>query len=120
MNQDDQIRSTEGRVVLIKNPNDSQMSVVSWKAKKIARVCTSVKSAETRALEDGLDEAVNTARIIRQVYLGKIDLNNPKQIPVVRKIDNKSLWENLHNTMQCEEKLLRNTVSWHALKNYWN
>ena len=25
--------------------------------------------------------------------------------------DNKSLWENLHNTRQCEEKMLRNTIA---------
>ena len=25
--------------------------------------------------------------------------------------DNKGLWENLHNTRQCEEKLLRNSVA---------
>ena len=111
MNQDDKIKSTEGRVVLIENPKLSRMSVVSWKAKKIGRICRSVKSAETRSLEDGLDEAVNIARIISEVYSGKIDLKHPNQIPVVAKIDNKSLWENLYNTRQCEEKLLRNTVA---------
>ena len=75
------------------------------------RVCRSVKSAETRALEDGIDEAVHTARIIKEVYLGNTDLKNPKQLPVIAKIDNKSLWENLHNTRQCDEKLLRNTIA---------
>ena len=110
-NQDDRIRSTEGRVVLIENPRTEKMSIVSWKTKKIPRVCRSVKTAETRALEDGIDEAVNTARIVSEVYSGEINLKNPKQLPVVAKIDNKSLWENLHNSRQCEEKLLRNTIA---------
>ena len=43
--------------------------------------------------------------------MGEIDLKNPKQIPVVAKVDSKSLWENLHNSRQCEEKILRNTIA---------
>ena len=70
-----------------------------------------MKSAETRALEDGIDEAVHTARIMSEVYSGQINLKDPKQLPVVAKVDNKSLWENLHNSRQCEEKLLRNTIA---------
>ena len=58
-----------------------------------------------------LRQAVNTARIIKEVCLGNTDLKNPKQLPVIAKIDNKSLWENLHNTRQCDEKLLRNTIA---------
>ena len=87
------------------------MSVASWKTKKIPRVCRSVKSAETRALEDGLDEAIHTARVVSEIYSGGIDLRNPNQIPVIAKTDSKSLWESLHNSRQCEEKLLRNTIA---------
>ena len=87
------------------------MCVISWKTKKIPRVCRSVKTAETRSLDDGLDEAIHTARIIEEIYTGSIDLKNPAQIPVVAKIDSKSLWESLNNTRQCEEKLLRSTIA---------
>ena len=38
-------------------------------------------------------------------------LKNPKQIEVEALTDNKGLWENVHNTKQCEEKLLRNQVA---------
>ena len=110
-NQDGQVRSTEGRVVLIENPKEKLVSVASWKTRKIPRVCRSVKSAETRALEDGLDEAVHTARVISEIYSGIIDLKNPDQLPVLALTDSKSLWESLHNTKQCEEKLLRNTIA---------
>ena len=79
--------------------------------KKIPRVCRSVKSAETRALEDGLDDAVHTARLISETYKGAIDLKKPEQIPVIAKTDSKSLWESLYNSRQCEEKMLRNTIA---------
>ena len=70
-----------------------------------------MKSAETRSLEDGLDDAVHTSRIMHEIYSGAINLRNPEQIPVLAYTDSKSLWENIHNTKQCEEKLLRNTIA---------
>ena len=72
----------------------------SWKTKRISRICRSVKGAETRALENGLDEAVHYARMIREIYDGGVDLKNPKQIKVEAVTDNKGLWENLNNTRQ--------------------
>ena len=86
-------------------------SVASWKTKKIGRVCRSVKSAETRALEEAIDDGVNIARLVSEVYSGKVDLKKPVQIPVEALTDSKSLWESLHNTRQCEEKLLRNSIA---------
>ena len=111
LNQDEKVRSTEGRIVLIGNPKTGKVNVASWKTRKIPRICRSVKSAETRALEDGIDEAVHTARIVQEIYSGFIDLKNPKQLPVYALTDSKSLWESINNTRQCEEKLLRNTIA---------
>ena len=110
-NRDGKTRSTEGKVVLIENPKTGLANVISWKVKKIPRVCRSVKSAETRALEDGLDDAVHTARLLSETYKGSIDLKKPEQIPVIAKTDSKSLWESIHNSRQCEEKMLRNTIA---------
>ena len=110
-NQDGKTRSTEGKVVLVENPNTGLSNVVSWKVKKIPRVCRSVKSAETRALEDGLDDAVHTARLVHETYKGAINLKEPEQIPVIAKTDSKSLWESIYNSRQCEEKMLRNTIA---------
>ena len=42
-NQDEMVRSTEGRVVLIENTKEKLVNVVSWKTRKIPRVCRSVK-----------------------------------------------------------------------------
>ena len=110
-NQDDGIRSTAGKIILLENKKNDIVNIVSWKTRKISRVCRSVKAAETRALEEGIDEAVNTARLIKEIYSGKVNLKAPDQIPVMAVTDCKSLWESLHNTKQCEEKILRNSIA---------
>ena len=79
--------------------------------KKISRVCRSVKGAETRSLEDGLDEAIHFARMTREIYDGVVNLKEPKQIEVEALTDNQGLWENLNNTRQCDEKMLRNSIA---------
>ena len=105
--QFDKIRSTAGRVILIQNKKNGKVNVSSWTTKKISRVCRSVKSAETRALEEAIDDVVNVASLIVEVYTGQVNLKNPEQIPVEAFTDSKSLCESLHNTRQCLEKLLR-------------
>ena len=110
-NQEEKLRSTEGRVLLLENNQTRKSNLFSWKTKKIPRICRSVKAAETRSLEDGLDEAVHFARMVAEIYDGKVDLKHPEQIPVEAKTDNKGLWENLNNSRPCEEKLLRNSVA---------
>ena len=110
-NQDEKIRSTEGRVLLLENKESKNVNIFSWKTKKITRICRSVKGAETRALENGLDESIHFARMIQEIYSGKVNLKAPQQIPVRAATDNKSLWENLNNTRPCDEKLLRNSIA---------
>ena len=110
-NQDDKLRSTEGRVLLLENKDSSKSNLFSWKTKKISRICRSVKGAETRSLETGLDEAIHFARMVKEIYDGKVDLKSPKQVQVDALTDNKGLWENLHNTRQFDDKLLRNSVA---------
>ena len=110
-NQDLKLRSTEGRILMLENPKTHKVNIFSWKTKKIVRICRSVKGAETRALENGLDDAVHYARMVHEIYSGKVNLKQPQQIEVRAKTDNKSLWESLHNTRQCEEKLLRNSIA---------
>ena len=110
-NQDDKLRSTEGRVILLEGKDSRKSNIFSWKTKKITRICRSVKAAETRSLENGLDEAVHFARMIKEIYEGKVNLKSPGQIEVEAMTDNKGLWENLHNSRQCDEKLLRNSIA---------
>ena len=110
-NQDGKLRYTEGRVLLLESSQTNKSNLFSWKTKKISRICRSVKAAETRSLEDGLDEAIHFARMVAEIYDGTVDLKNPAQIPVEAKTDNKGLWENLNNSRPCDEKLLRNSVA---------
>ena len=110
-NQNEKLKSTEGRVVALENAKSNKCNVFSWKTRKISRICRSVKGAETRALENGLDEAVHFARMVHEIYSGVVDLKKPEQIEVNAFTDNKGLWENIHNTRQCDEKLLRNSVA---------
>ena len=110
-NQDGATKSTAGRVILLKSKDENVANIISWKTKKISRVCRSVKTAETRALDDAIDDGVHVARIIKEIYSGKVDLKKPSQIPVVAFTDSKGLWESVHNSRQCEEKLLRNTIA---------
>ena len=70
-----------------------------------------MKGAETRSLESGLDEAIHFARMVKEIYNGKVDLKNPDQVVVEALTDNKGLWENLNNSRQCDEKLLRNSIA---------
>ena len=118
-NQEQKDRSTEGRVLMLEEGRvlmleskvSSKANIFSWKTKKISRICRSVKAAETRSLEDGLDEAIHYARMVKEIYNGVINLKKPEQIEVEAMTDNKGLWENLYNTRQCEEKMLRNSIA---------
>ena len=49
--------------------------------------------------------------MVKEIYDGKVDLKNPKQVKAEALTDNKGLWENLNNTRQCDEKLLRNSIA---------
>ena len=110
-NQDNKLRSTEGRVILLENENSRKSNLISWKTKKISRICRSVNGTETRALENGLDDAIHFARMVREIIDGEVNLKEPNQINVEALTDNKGLWENLHNSRQCDEKMLRNSVA---------
>jgi len=110
-NQENKVRSTAGRVLLLESKDSQKANLFSWKTKKISRVCRSVKGAETRSLEDGLDEAIHFARMTREIYDDVVNLKDPKQIEVEALTDNQGLWENLNNTRQCDEKMLRNSIA---------
>jgi hypothetical protein len=58
--------------------------------------------------------------MLKEILDGKVDLKNPKQVEVKDATENKGLWENLHNTRQCDEKFLRNEGNVGALRNETN
>ena len=78
-----------------------------WKAKKIARVCDSTKTAETLSMDKCCDDAIYMARMIQEIYSGKPSL---KQIPVVLFTDSKPLFESIYSTKQVDRKTVRHII----------
>ena len=88
-NPNDQTRSTEGRVVLAENPSSMNCCILTWKTKRIPRVCRSVKNTETQSLDDEFHDAIDTVRILKEIYTGTMNLKQPEQIPVTALTDSK-------------------------------
>jgi len=106
-NVEDKTRSTEGAVIVLKGLKGTG-SVIYWRSRVIARVCRSAKSAETNALEDALDCAINIGRQIHQIRTGRIE---DKSCRIIGKTDSKGLVESLKLTKQVEECRMRLNVA---------
>ena len=85
-------------MILLANQKENVANIISWKTKKISRVCCSIKTAETRALDDAIDDGVHVARMIKEIYNGHIDLRNPAQLPVIGFTDLQKLMNRYPNT----------------------
>ena len=105
-NSEDKVKSVGGRVTFLTSPQ-GLASPLSWKSRTIQQVCKSVKSAETRSLEQGMEDSIYTARIIHEVMTGK-----PGYIPVEQKIDSKTLYDSVRSTKPVEEKTMRHVLAW--------
>ena len=82
---------------------------LAWKSKTIQQVCKSVKTAETRSLERGMEDSIYLARIIKEIYSGIVSTD---QIPVIVKIDSKTLLDSLNSSKQIDEKTVRHLIAW--------
>ena len=102
-NAENKEKSVGGRLIVLANKK-GECNPIAWKSKTLQQVCKSVKSAETRSLERGLEDAIYLARMIREVYTGKV---SEDQIPVEAKIDSKTLHDSLNSTKQVNEKTIR-------------
>ena len=102
---DDKTRSTEGRILLL--TNGEKASPLLWKSRRIAQVCDSTKTAESRAADKVVDDAIFYARMIEEIYSGKVSLG---QIPVVVYTDNNPLYESIHSTKPVERKTIRHVI----------
>ena len=101
-------KSIGGRfIALVNEKNES--SPLAWKSKTIQQVCKSVKTAETRSLEIGMEDSIYLAKAIHEIYTGK---PNSDQIPVELKIDSKTLIDSIASTKQVDEKTIRHLVAW--------
>jgi hypothetical protein len=78
-NQEGCIKSTAGRFILVQSKDTKNANIICWKTKKLSRVCRSVKTAETRALDKAIDERVNVPRMLKEVYNGFVDPGNVRR-----------------------------------------
>ena len=69
-NGEDKIRSVSGKIILLTNER-GKSNILYAKSSTIKRVCKSIKSAETRSLEEGLEIAIGLARTLDQIKNGK-------------------------------------------------
>ena len=74
--------------------------IIDWKANKIKRVVRSTLASEALAFQDGLEALVMYKKLILEIF-------DSISLPLIAKVDNKSLVVSLHSTHAVEEKLLR-------------
>jgi len=104
---EDKTRSTEGAVIILRGSEGTGSSIY-WRSKVIARVCKSAKSAETCALEDAIDTAINIGRQVHQLRMGRIE---DKSCRIIAMTDSKGLVDSLNTTKQVSEGRMRLNVT---------
>ena len=104
-NSENKEKSVGGRFIGLAN-KDGNCAPLAWKSKTLQQVCKSVKTAETRSLERGLEDSIYMARIIQEIY------SYNQQIPVEVNIDSKTLFDSLNSTKQVDEKTCRHLIAW--------
>ena len=105
-NQDlDRVKSTVGIIIFLSGPGGC--APILWRSRAIKRVCKSVKTAETLALEEAVDAAINLARQINQMVTGR---KEEKGIPVRAFTDSKSLVDSVESCKQVVEGAMRLVV----------
>jgi hypothetical protein len=96
-----------GLLVLLSNEN-LETSPLHWKAKVIDKVAEDIKTAETLALENAMDDAIHLGKMISELY--SADHNAPN-IPIVVNEDSKSLIESIYSTKKVKRKTMRVVIS---------
>ena len=82
---------------------------MTWKSKTIQQVCKSVKSAETRSLDLGMEDGIFLAKILKELYFGS---SSKFAFPIDMKIDSKTLFDSINSSKQVEEKTIRHIIAW--------
>ena len=107
-NSENKEKSVGGRFIGLANKSGVCAPLV-WKSKTIQQVCKSVKTAETRSLERGMEDSIYLARMVQEIYSGIVSEN---QIPVHMKVDSQTLVDSLNSTKQVDEKTIRHLIAW--------
>ena len=89
--------------------NNGDCNPLVWKSKTIQQVCKSVKTAETRSLNEGMEDSIYLSQLIHEIYTGRI---NEGHIPVEVKIDSKTLYDSIKSSKPILEKTVRHIIAW--------
>ena len=63
------VKSVRGSVIFLCNES-RRSAIIYWKSKTISNVCKHVKAAETFAMSEGMEEAINIAQHFYEIYNG--------------------------------------------------
>ena len=107
MEENLECKSVMGSFIALSN-DESEINPLNWKAKVIEKVAPDIKTAETLALENSIDDAIYLSKMISEIYTGKIDEN---KIPLVVYEDSKSLVQSIYSTKKVKRKSMRVVVS---------
>ena len=107
-NAEDGIKSVGGRFIALANQN-GECNPLIWKSKTIQQVCKSVKTAETRSLNEGMEDAIYLSQMIHEIYTGKV---NEGHLPVEVNIDSKTLYDSIKSSKPVVEKTVRHVIAW--------
>ena len=99
-NLQDKIRSTEGRITFLKVGDN--IYPLAWKARKLEKVCLCVKTAETLALINGIDEAILFKQILETLLNCKIN--------IMAFTDNHALKESIYSTKGLTERRMERAL----------
>ena len=85
-----------------------EINPIWWSSKKICRIVRSSLAGETIALADGIDMCIFLATLYTELEEGK---PCPEKLPVVCRIDCRSLYDAIQSTKETSEKRLRLEIS---------
>ena len=89
--------------------NDAmEMNPLNWKSKIIENVAPDIKSAETLALEQALDDTIHLGNMLSELYF---EDPNKFKIPITINEDSKSFVHSIFSTKKVKRKTMRVVIS---------
>jgi hypothetical protein len=88
-NDEDSTKSVGGRITFL-TAGRSSCVPLAWKSKTIQQVCKSVKTAETRSLDSGIEDSLYLAKTVQEIYSG-ISGETAGKINICLKTDSKTI-----------------------------
>ena len=100
-------KSMMGYFVCLSN-RENKINPLNWKSKVIEKVAPDIKTAETLALEQALDDTIHLRNILSEIYFAD---ENHLKIPININEDSKSLVESIFSTKKVKRKTMRVVIS---------